>query len=262
MSPLRRPSEALTPLFDANRDYICQLFAVDEIEPDPNAAPRYTADGKEVKPANIRWSFAMWDFDSVLEDKQPEQILRNDGLDAVMRSMTSESTFYDPTGRLRNGRAREIMHGLAGRILTDDEVEKYLDTESGLPEDMLGDYAIAEMTSYRDRNNQERVGLGRLRALKPRELKLVEQVLGSGVMDEPPSAEPARRPEPVDTGPLPPRQRQQPRLPVDTAPASESRPAQPQGHPVDPGADDPGPDIERQAATAAQDDDDDSDVPF
>ena len=87
MSPLRRPSEASTPLFDANRDYLAQLFAIDEVEPDPDAPKRYNADGKEVRPASVRWSFAMWDLDSVLEERRPKQILRNDGLDAVMRSL-------------------------------------------------------------------------------------------------------------------------------------------------------------------------------
>lgn len=259
--PLRRPSEALTPLFEANTDYVAQLFAIDEIEPDPDAPKRYNADGKEMRPSNIRWSFAMWDAEACLSDRVAEQILRNDGLDAVMRTMTSESTFFDPTGRLRNGRARELMHALCGKVLSDAEVETLLETETGLPTDLLGDYAIAEMVEYRDRNNAVRVGLGRLRALKPRELKIVQTVLGSGVMDEPPSAEPPRRQDPVDTGPQPPRRATQPRMPGTNGGTSESRSVQPQGHPVPPD-DDPGPDIEAQAASVAAEDDDDSDIPF
>jgi len=258
--PLKKPSEASQSPFDSDTDYVVQLFAIDEVAPDPDAPKRYTDDGREVKPANIRWSFAAWYYDSVLDsdfDGNPEEVLLNNGLTAVLRSMTSESTFFDPTGRLRNGRARELMHGLTGRVLTNEEVDQLLETESGLPEDLLGDYAIAEMTSYRDRNNQERVGLGRLRGLKPRELKTVEKKLGSGVMNEPPPVASTRQ-ERIDDGPQPPRRAQQPRLPETNGRPAESRPVQQEG-PSDPGADDPGPDIERQAANVA---DDDNDIPF
>ena len=88
----------------------------------------------------------------------------------------------------------------------------------------------------------------------------MQQVLGSGVMDAPPSTEPPRRAEPVDTGPLPPRATQQPHMDLPASRPSESRPVQSQRHAAPAPEEPPPPDIEAQAASV--DTDDDEDVPF
>jgi hypothetical protein len=204
-------------LLDADREYLVQLFAIEERAYD--GPPRYNQQGKQITGSDYIWKFAVWDDESL------EPIVQDNGLTYALHSKTSDSTFYDPRD-VMTARARSHMHALAGRVLTDDEVDEMLDTDSGIPEECLGQYAIAEMRSYKDNNGNDRVGLGRLRPLKPKQAQKVREALGEGVMEAPPVQNRQQRPQQAaQTAPAP----RQPRLPTEPAPASVAPPVQRRG---------------------------------
>ena len=148
-----------TPDLDLGETYVATLSRIEQRD-NVDAAPRYTAEGKQVSNVRVLWFFSIAPIDgeTILTPGKSEPFL-------VVAS-TSDSTSWDPTGAMTS-RARTYMHALSGKVLTDEQAEAllYVDPEydenpdHALPYGLVGKSAYATLSSFTRQNGDPGFGL-------------------------------------------------------------------------------------------------------
>lgn len=175
---MRLPSDSKAqslPALDVEETYIAELCGIEERE--YHGPTRYFDDGREAKNTNsVIWKFRLTDADGTL-------VTTPEGEDYVLWSFTSDSTFLDPKGA-RTARARTYMHALAGRELTDDQVNHLLvDTDGNptLPTKLIGRKVRIEVKLYTATDSNQRWQIERMRPLKEQPVQVVRMPVAAAI---------------------------------------------------------------------------------
>jgi len=156
------------PELDTSITYLVTLVSLEQRD-NVDAAPRYTPEGKEINPARVYWKFQLTDIDSgrtitVPDSDQPFYVIGS----------SSDSTYLDTTGAF-TARARQWMHALSGRTLSNDESDAMLSVSEddpnenhALPYCLIGSAAYAELSTFDRADGSTGYGIANLtRVVKP-----------------------------------------------------------------------------------------------
>ena len=149
------------PDLDLGETYIATLTRIEQRD-NVDAAPRYTNTGRQVSNVKVLWFFSL----ATLENPQEEILDPGKGTPFLVVASTSDSTSWDPTGAMTS-RARNYIHALSGKVLTDAQVEDmlYVDAEHdanpdhALPYGLLGKTAYATLSSFTRQNGDPGFGI-------------------------------------------------------------------------------------------------------
>jgi hypothetical protein len=166
MPGLSSPTESSgleLPELDEDDTYTGTLLEIEERESTytgkSKRPPRYTADGKIVPETTIVWKFGLASSDGT-------KVTRDDGAPFELWSFSSTSTKL-ATRSTPLARAREYMHALSGRELSDDDVVDMLqEYDSGLPEGLVGNKVTLNVKYEQKEGKNPRYVIDRIRPFK------------------------------------------------------------------------------------------------
>jgi hypothetical protein len=180
MPGMRDPSAsaglAIPNQVKANEMYFGTLEAV---ECRPYAGPpRYNEDGSVKQSTSIVWMFGLRDHSRV------QRILKDDGSDYQQWSFTSDATS-------KGSRGRDMMEALAGREITDTEVQQLLAADPDhMPTKLVRKSCLLVMGTYKKENGQQGIGINQVLPLSQSDKDRLKQALAQekaagGVSDLP-----------------------------------------------------------------------------
>jgi hypothetical protein len=199
MPGLSRPNESTSlelPELDEDETYIGTLLEIEERESTytgkSKRPPRYTAEGKLVPESAIVWKFGLASPDG-------GKVTSDDGSPFELWSWSSTSTKL-ATKSTPLARAREYMHALAGRELSDDDVVDLLqEYDSGLPETLIGNKVsinvryVPQTEGKNARYQIDRIRPYRSRKARTAPLPADDELTGEGASAPVPAPAPAPR---------------------------------------------------------------------
>lgn len=158
--PPKKP--AIVDELDMRKEYLAELIDLEE-RLNEDAPDRYNDRGEVVSKVRVIWKYALQHYPSGKPVQRPGK--NGEARNVEVWSWTSDSTYYDPNGRMTS-RGREAIHALAGCVLTDDEVAELVTDAHGLetlPYALCGKKAIVELRTYTDSGGRERLAIGAMR---------------------------------------------------------------------------------------------------
>lgn len=133
----------------------------------PPRAPKFDKDGNVVPDISIVWHFTLRDHNTL------EPVLGDDGESFEMWRFTGDSTGT-------NSSAREVIHALAGREVTNAEVSQLLASDPDhMPTRLVGKHALLILGSYKNARGESKVGIAQTLPLSASDRARVQAHVGN-----------------------------------------------------------------------------------